>query len=123
MDDQIIGKPRDANDAVYILHKLSGKWHSVITAFTLLNKTRSFMQSNAVCTRVKFRELPDEQIRAYVATGEPLDKAGAYGIQSAGGDLVEKIEGDFSNVVGFPEQAIISLLRQAGFPVQSVKLK
>ena len=120
INQQVIGKPYSEDDALNILRELSGNWHTVITAITLCNKKKDYTKSRAVHTKVKFNRLSEDQIKEYVATGESLDKAGAYGIQSAGSFLVEKIDGDFSNVVGFPEQTVISMLTEAGFPLQSV---
>ncbi len=123
INERIIGKPHSEDDALNILRELSGDWHIVITAITLCNKEKDYTKSRAVRTKVKFYELSEDQIKEYVATGESFDKAGAYGIQSAGGFLVERIDGDFSNVVGFPEQTVITMLTEAGFPLQSVESK
>ena len=100
IDGEILGKPANKEDAAQMLRKLSGKTHSVFTGVTVINgeKTESFF----VETKVKFFELSDGEIEKYVKTGEPLDKAGAYGIQGYGCLLVEKIEGDYFNVVGLP---------------------
>lgn len=97
---KILGKPKDEADAVAMLHALSGKTHEVYTGVYLVNgsKSKGFYE----CTKVRFCTLTDEQIKAYVATGEPMDKAGSYGIQGKGCVLVEGIEGDYFNVVGFP---------------------
>lgn len=119
----IIGKPRDEKNAFRILRTLSGNWHVVITGLTLYRRQEGYSKSRAVSTRVKFLNLTDDQIRSYIKRGESLDKAGAYGIQSAGSALVEKIEGDFSNIVGFPEQAVIAMLREAGIYDQIKKLE
>lgn len=97
---EIFGKPKDADDAKAMLAALSGKKHEVITGVCLIapGKTETFADETAVY----FKRLSDEEIAAYVATGEPLDKAGAYGIQGLGSKLVDHIEGDFDNVVGLP---------------------
>lgn len=100
---EVLGKPKDEADAVRMLTALSGRTHEVYTGVCFLypcaNGERK-MQVSADCTKVTFYALTAEQIDAYVATGSPMDKAGAYGIQDGG--LVEKIEGSFSNVVGLP---------------------
>ena len=98
--DNILGKPADESDAKAMLKMLSGKEHSVFTGVTVIKGNDSTTFS--VETRVKFFELSDEDIEKYIATGEPMDKAGAYGIQGYGSLLVEKIDGDYFNVVGLP---------------------
>lgn len=97
---KIFGKPRDARDAQEMLRRLSGKTHSVVTGCSLMigGRTRSFSQTTAVT----FYELSDEEIDRYIATAEPMDKAGAYGIQGRGALLVKEIRGDYFNVVGLP---------------------
>ncbi|MCH5193055.1 MAG: septum formation protein Maf [Oscillospiraceae bacterium] len=97
---EILGKPADKADAERMLRKLSGKVHTVVTGVCLSLGGRSESFSNE--TKVKFYPLTDEEISAYIATGEPMDKAGAYGIQGFGSVLVEGIEGDFFNVMGLP---------------------
>ena len=100
IDGAILGKPADENDARNMLKRLSNKVHSVFTGVTIIKgkKEKSFF----VETKVKFLNLTDEMIEAYIKTGEPFDKAGAYGIQGFGCLLVEKIDGDYFNVVGLP---------------------
>ena len=93
-----------------MLRRLGGRWHRVITAVCLLDAGRETVEEIVEVTFVKMRRLPEEWLKSYVATGEPLDKAGAYGIQGRGGLLVEEIEGDFWNVVGFPMRAVVRLL-------------
>lgn len=107
-EGEILGKPRDEADAARMLKKLSGKTHSVITGVCAVcgTKCESFSQE----TRVKFYPLSDDEIAAYIATGDPMDKAGAYGIQSGGCILAESIEGDFFNVVGLPVAGLKRLL-------------
>lgn len=99
-EGEVLGKPLDEEDARRMLKLLSGKTHKVITGCTISCAGSS--SSFSVCTEVTFRSLTDEQIDAYIATGEPMDKAGAYGIQGQGALMVEKINGDFYNVVGLP---------------------
>ena len=98
--NKILGKPKDKNDAFLMLKSLSGKEHSVFTGVTIIknDKTETF----SVQTKVKYFELSDDEINKYISTNEPFDKAGAYGIQGKGSLLVEKIDGDFFNVVGLP---------------------
>lgn len=100
LDNDIIGKPADERDAVEILKKLSGNKHIVYTGFTVIRD--DFIYSDYESTEVYFRNLSQEEIAAYVKSGEPMDKAGAYGIQQLGALLVEKIHGDYFNVMGLP---------------------
>jgi septum formation protein len=105
LDDEILGKPRDAEDAVAMLRRLSGRRHRVYTGWALQGAgcwTKHPTRVGHETTGVLFHELSDEQIRAYVATGEPLDKAGAYGIQDGGALLVQALDGDYFNVMGLP---------------------
>lgn len=99
-DGQVLGKPKDADDALHMLRSLSGKAHTVITGCAILQDGR--MTTFADRTRVEFYPLSDREILDYIATGEPFDKAGAYGIQGRGSVLVKRIEGDFFNVMGLP---------------------
>ncbi len=100
VDDEVLGKPKDAEDAFSMLRKLSGREHSVVTGCALCfnGKTVSFSEE----TKVIFYELTDKEILDYIATNEPFDKAGAYGIQGRGALLVKSIVGDYFNVVGMP---------------------
>ncbi len=97
---KVLGKPADADEAFKMLRMLSGKQHSVYTGVSVISGGIDI--SFAERTKVTFYELTDEEIKGYTATGEPLDKAGAYGIQGRGALLVKKIEGDYNNVVGLP---------------------
>lgn len=99
-DGKIIGKPRDDAHAYEILSSLSGKSHYVITGFTLCTKDKLYTDYSSTC--VEFRELSDDEIRRYIKSGEPSDKAGAYGIQEKGAVFVKSIHGDYFNVVGLP---------------------
>jgi septum formation protein len=107
---EILGKPGGAGEAALMLRKLSGKSHSVYTGVSVLNSDTGMVLTRHEETTVWFRELDDETIEAYVGTGEPLDKAGAYGIQGKGGSLVERIEGSYSNVVGLPMELVREML-------------
>jgi septum formation protein len=98
----VLGKPADAGDAQRMLQLLSGRWHQVHTGVCLMNPLSRRAVSGCETTRVKFRRLSPDEIRRYVATGEPMDKAGAYGIQGRGALLVEKIDGCYFNVMGLP---------------------
>ncbi|MCR5785198.1 MAG: Maf family protein [Eubacterium sp.] len=102
IDNEVLGKPKDEDDAFKMLKKLSGREHEVYTGVALFCEGKNINKSFAVLTKVKFYELTDEEIRQYISTGEPLDKAGSYGIQGKGGLFVEKIDGDYNNVVGLP---------------------
>lgn len=113
-DGEIMGKPVDEADAGRMLRKLSGVPHEVITGFAIFDKARDSFLSDAVTTRVYFKSLRDEEIRAYVATGCPMDKAGAYAIQGGAAYMVEKIEGSYTNVVGLPLCEVVEALRRIG---------
>lgn len=111
---EILGKPADAAHAEAMLAKMSGSWHEVWTAYCLCRQTDALLVKQAVCTRVLFRPLTADLCRAYVLTGEPLDKAGSYGLQGRGGFLVEKIDGSYSNVIGLPVAEVITDLLRLG---------
>ena len=100
LDAGVLGKPRDEDDAFSMLSALSGREHLVCTGVTVLRGGRAVTEHEV--TAVTFRELAPDEIRGYIATGEPLDKAGAYGIQGVGALLVSGIRGDYSNVMGLP---------------------
>ena len=108
LDNKILGKPDSSGQAKEMLRQLSGRRHDVWTGFALCGPGKEISQ--AVVTRVYFRRLSGELIRSYVMTGEPLDKAGSYGIQGQGAFLVDKIEGSYSNVVGLPLAQLVSRL-------------
>jgi len=100
--EHILGKPSDPKDARRMLKMLSGKTHQVITAFTILQNNRDIERTEHEISDVTFRDLNDSEIDNYIATGSPLDKAGAYGIQDLHANLVKSINGCFYNVIGFP---------------------
>jgi len=108
--NRILGKPKNSEEALKVLLSLSGQKHLVYTGFCLKNAEEQVSVSRVVTTEVSFFHLTREVAAAYVATGEPLDKAGAYGIQGIGGFLVEKINGSYSNVVGLPLVEVIQEL-------------
>lgn len=112
--DAILGKPLDEKDAFDMLSSLSGTEHQVITGICLLDAASADYQLAAEMTRVRFRTLNEEEIRSYIATGEPMDKAGAYGIQGLGAMLVDSIEGCYYNVVGLPLTRLYLMLRLYG---------
>jgi septum formation protein len=117
LNGKIIGKPKSAADARRILRSLSGRTHKVITGFTVYDTGAGRIATKAVETRVRFRKLTASEINAYVATGEPLDKAGAYGIQERGAALVKHIEGDYFNVIGLPLSALVETLHEFGIKI------
>ena len=108
--DTILGKPRDREDAFSMLKALSGREHCVYTGVALLSLDQRVNESFVSCTKVKFYDLTDREIEEYINTGEPFDKAGAYGIQGKGGLLVEGISGDYNNVVGLPVAELVRKL-------------
>lgn len=109
----ILAKPRDAEDAVRMLTLLSGRTHRVLTAVALARSTRRLERCITV-SRVTFARLSKAQIEAYVASGEPFDKAGAYAIQGGAASFVRRIEGSYTGIVGLPLYETLRLLRQAG---------
>lgn len=109
-DGKILGKPKDSDDAFRILKSLSGKAHEVYTGICVMRLTDGYATSKSIKTTVKFKKLTDKTIKAYIKTGEPADKAGAYGIQGRGAVLVEEICGDYFNVVGLPLSALYDVL-------------
>lgn len=113
LDNVILGKPRDPDDALAMLTRLAGRSHEVWTGFTICRGS-SEVVSLAVRTEVRFVKPDQDVLAAYVATGEPLDKAGAYGIQGQGGALVARIDGSYSNVVGLPLAELIEQLLELG---------
>jgi septum formation protein len=113
IDGDILGKPADGHDAAAMLGRLSGREHRVLTGFTLLAPGGEH-RSDTVESRVLFRPLDDTRIASYVATGEPLDKAGAYAIQGRGAALVARVDGSFTNVIGLPLDEVGAVLSEAG---------
>ena len=113
-DGEIMGKPRDNDDAKRMLAKLSGRTHQVITGFTMIDRRDGRTITRAVSTDVSFKPLQDEEIAVYVATGCPLDKAGAYAIQGGAAYMVARIDGSYTNVVGLPLCEVVEALRGLG---------
>lgn len=114
LDGAVLGKPADGAHAREMLSRLSGRTHSVVSAYALVDCVTGDELVRAVETDVTFRPLTDDDIDAYVATDEPLDKAGAYGIQGRGAVLVERIDGDYFTVVGLPLADLAVALRGFG---------
>jgi septum formation protein len=112
IDDVILGKPRDVNDAERMLGMLSGRSHTVMTAVAVSHRDR--IASGVEIVDVTFVPLDEIQIREYVATGEPMDKAGAYGIQGYGATIVRRIDGDYFAVMGLSLVRLVGLLREIG---------
>ena len=116
LNGEILGKPKDEADAKRMLSSLSGQTHAVHTGLAVVyrGKTVSIVET----ATVRFRSLNDDEIRGYVDSGVPMDKAGAYGIQGPAGAFVERIEGDYFTIVGLPLCRLVSLLRnEFGFPI------
>ena len=110
VNDLVLGKPENEQDAARMLRLLSGRKHHVITGVCL--KGNGFEDVRSETTAVHFSVLSDDDIRAYIATGEPMDKAGAYAIQGMASHWISKIEGDYSNVVGLPVALVLEMLRE-----------
>jgi septum formation protein len=118
---RIFGKPLNRDDAKEMLRALSSNGHSVITGFTIIDTACGKELTGSVETKVFFKRLSKEDIEAYVNSGEPMDKAGAYGIQGLGAVLVKRIEGDFFNVMGLPLYCLAEDLKKFGVSVLAAK--
>lgn len=116
LEGQILGKPKNTENAREMLRRLSGNTHSVFTGVTLYKKEGGGVQSVTFAeeTRVTFYPMTEEEIIAYVASGDPMDKAGAYGIQGAAAVYIQGIEGDYNNVVGLPVAAVYQRMKEVG---------
>lgn len=114
---KILGKPNTQAEAKRMLMTLKGKSHSVITGFTILDSDQNKVLTKSVETIIHIRNLTSEEVDAYVKSREPLDKAGAYAIQGLGSVIVEKIEGDYFNVIGLPLSALVEGLKEFGIRV------
>lgn len=114
IDGEVLGKPQDAEDAERMLRVLSGRGHKVSTAVTVVTPAGE-TETRSTTTKVYFRELTEDEIRQYVAGGEPMDKAGAYAIQGGASRWANRIEGEYSNVVGLPLSLVTEMLRKSGF--------
>jgi len=115
VDDRILGKPATEGEAAEMLHALSGRRHRVLTAFCLWRD--GVREEHVEETFLRFRPLSDREIASYIATGSPMDKAGAYGIQDQAAVFAEALEGDYYNVMGLPLCALTKALRRQGVPV------
>jgi septum formation protein len=113
VDGLILGKPKDADDALKMLMQLNGRRHTVITAYSLICRHEEFCQTRSVATEVFFHLFSEKVLSAYVQTGEPMDKAGAYGIQGIGSFLVRTINGSCTNVIGLPISDLVTDLLHA----------
>ncbi|MHA4988673.1 Maf family protein [Cetobacterium somerae] len=120
IDGKILGKPKNEMDAEKMLKSLSGKKHEVITAYTLINLEKDIKITNFVESTVYFKQISDEEIKWYIESGEPMDKAGAYGIQGLGSIFVDKIDGDFFAIMGFPINHFIKTLNNLKIPIESL---
>ena len=114
---QILGKPHTEKEARKMLKAISGKSHSVITGFSIIDTSKNRTLSKSVETKIYIRKLTSAEIDAYVKSKEPLDKAGAYAIQGLGAVFVEKIEGDYFNVIGLPLSALTEALKEFGINI------
>ncbi|NLT95615.1 MAG: septum formation inhibitor Maf [Clostridia bacterium] len=117
LDNKVLGKPRDTKEAIEMLEFLSGRTHQVMTGIALVDAEKGKKLTDVEITQVKFRELSKKEIEAYVASGEPMDKAGAYGIQGLGAVLVEGISGCYFNVVGLPLNRLVQCLKNFGVEI------
>ena len=119
-EGQILGKPRDEEDAFSILSLLSGRHHEVMTGMTVLKDDEIITHTEV--TKIHFRDLHPEEIRAYIASGEPMDKAGAYGIQGGAALFADEMVGDYYNVMGLPVCRLAMILRELELPVWGVRV-
>ncbi len=111
LGSKILGKPKDEADAENMLKQLSNREHKVITAVAIIDKYEEKTLINSTISKVKFRKITEREIKEYIKTGEPMDKAGAYGIQAYGSLFVEKIEGCYNNIVGLPLNLLGEMLK------------
>ena len=112
LDGEILGKPDGEDGAKKMLSSLSGRTHEVYTGYCIMRISDGKTVCNSIKTEVKFKTLTEQKIRSYIESGEPMDKAGAYGIQGLGSMLIEKINGDYFNVVGLPVSALADTLEK-----------
>lgn len=116
-DNQILGKPQDEAHAATMLTQLSGREHQVLSGYAVLDRQTGEQRTEAVSTKVWFRQLTEAEITGYIATGEPADKAGAYAIQGLGISFVARIEGSYTNVVGLPLCKLTLAMKELGVPL------
>ena len=117
---EVLGKPRNEADAFRILSVLSGRHHEVMTGMTVVCGDKAITHTEV--TKIHFRELHPEEIRAYIASGEPMDKAGAYGIQGGAALFADEMVGDYYNVMGLPVCRLAVILRSLGLPIWGVRV-
>lgn len=117
IDGEVLGKPVDKKEAFDMLKKLSGRSHEVISGYAIVNTLENRVTSGSIISKVYFDDLSDEQIQAYISTGEPMDKAGAYAIQGYASTFIPHIEGCYNNIVGLPTYAVCKALKENGINV------
>ena len=120
LNEKVFGKPKNREEAFKFLKTLSGKVHRVITAYVFKNISKNILIKEVVVSEVKFFDLDDEIINWYLDTNEPFDKAGAYGIQGHGRILIEKINGDYYSIMGFPISNFLENLRKIGYKISQI---
>jgi len=120
LNEKVFGKPKNREEAFKFLKTLSGKVHRVITAYVFKNISKNILIKEVVVSEVKFFDLDNDTINWYLDTGEPFDKAGAYGIQGYGRVLVEKIDGDYYSIMGFPISNFLKNLRKIGYKISQI---
>lgn len=123
IDGEVLGKPENKEHARDMLRRICGRTHVVYTGVALYEPVGRTVLDDYDATRVTIRHMDEEEIRWYVDTGEPMDKAGSYALQGAGAFFVERVEGDFSGVIGLPLPKVYSLLRRAGVPLHELQNK
>ncbi|WP_300361422.1 nucleoside triphosphate pyrophosphatase [Fusobacterium sp.] len=121
IDDKILGKPKNEKDIYEMLHLLSGRTHQVITSFSFINISKNIDIKDSQISDVSFKNISDEEIKWYIDTKEPFDKAGSYGIQGKGSYFVEKIDGDFFSVMGFPIGKFVRTLANIDISLEEIK--
>ena len=119
-EGRVLGKPRDEEDAFRILSLFSGRHHEVMTGMTVVKDDEIIIHTEV--TKIHFRDLHPDEIRAYIASGEPMDKAGAYGIQGGAALFADEMVGDYYNVMGLPVCRLAMILRSLGLPIWGVRL-
>lgn len=123
LNDRIMGKPSSQDEAGLMLGALSGQWHEVWTGLCLMNVEKNIQEMTAVRSEVLFRELNTAEIEEYVATGEPMDKAGSYAIQGGAKMFVKQIKGSYHNIVGLPTLELSRLFLKIGLEIDSASLE
>ena len=118
---KMLGKPHTPKRARDMLKQLSGRWHTIITGITVIDTKKNKEISKSLETKVYVKNLSPKEINDYIKTGEPLDKAGSYGIQRLGSCVIEKINGEYTNVVGLPMPALADALRKLGINIFNKK--